>query len=96
MTTSTIEAELLGMLHAGKQIRWWIRLFEKLNFNPGHQITLYGDNLQPIRIPTSEMAKTNTQIETHRRRPAMAEARGPGGPYRRLTISLQLVWWLTE
>lgn len=63
VTTSTTEAELLAMLHAVKQIQWWMHLFNKLKFDPVHEVTLYGDNLQTIRILTSETPKTDTKLK---------------------------------
>ena len=38
VTTSTTEAELLSMLHAGKELMWWLHLFRKLKFNVGHDL----------------------------------------------------------
>ena len=62
VTTSTTEAKLLSMLHAGKELIWWIHLFEKLQFNPDQDIVIYNDNLQIIHILTSEMGKTDTKL----------------------------------
>jgi hypothetical protein len=62
VTTSTTEAELLSMLHAGKELIWWTNLFEKLNFDPDQEITIYNDNFQTIRILTSEIARTDTKL----------------------------------
>ena len=44
VTTSTTEAELLAMLHAGKQAIWWNNLFKKLHFNTGHDLSIKNDN----------------------------------------------------
>ena len=62
VSTSTIEAELLSMLHAGKELIWWIHLFQKLRFNPDQDVIIYNDNLQTIRILTSEIDKTTTKL----------------------------------
>lgn len=37
-------------------------LFEKLQFNPDQDIVICNDNLQIIRILTSEMGKTDTKL----------------------------------
>src|SRR5437773_4210294 len=50
VTTSTTEAELLAMLHAGKQAIWWNNLFKKLHFNTGHDLSIKNDNRQTIRL----------------------------------------------
>ena len=42
--TSTTEAELLIMLHAGKQAIWWENLFQKLHFNTGYELYIKNDN----------------------------------------------------
>ena len=62
VTTLTTEAKLLSMLYAGKELMWWIYLFEKVQFNPDQDIVIYNDNLQTIRILTSEMGKTDTKL----------------------------------
>ena len=62
VTTSTTETELLSMFHAGKELLWWMHLFRKLRFNVEHDLTLYNDNLQTLRILTSETPKTETKL----------------------------------
>jgi hypothetical protein len=57
-----IEAELLSMLHAGKELIWWIHLFQKLKFDPNQEIVIYNDNLQIIRLLISEILKTETKL----------------------------------
>ena len=62
VTTSTTEAELLGMIHAGKQLLWWKNLFDKIGLDVDHEIVLHGDNTQTIRLLKSELAKIPTKL----------------------------------
>jgi hypothetical protein len=62
ISTSTTEVELLAMLHADKEFIWWIHLFEKLEFNLDQKMIIYNDNLQIIRLLTSEIAKVNIKL----------------------------------
>ncbi len=62
ISTSIIEIELLAMLHADKEFIWWIHLFEKLRFNSDQKMIIYNDNLQIIRLLTSEIAKMNIKL----------------------------------
>jgi hypothetical protein len=62
ISTSIIEAKLLAMLHADKEFIWWIHLFEKLRFNLDQKMIIYNDNLQIIRLLTSEIAKMNIKL----------------------------------
>jgi hypothetical protein len=50
------------MLHADKEFIWWINLFEKLEFNSDQKMIIYNDNLQIIRLLTSEIAKMNIKL----------------------------------
>jgi hypothetical protein len=62
ISTSITEIELLAMLHADKEFIWWIHLFEKLRFNSDQKMIIYNDNLQIIRLLTSEIAKMNIKL----------------------------------
>jgi nucleoside diphosphate kinase len=62
ISTSIIEAELLAMLHAGKEFIWWIHLFEKLRFDLDQKMIIYNDNLQIIRLLISKIVKMNTKL----------------------------------
>jgi hypothetical protein len=62
ISTSIIEAKLLAMLHAEKEFIWWIHFFEKLRFNSDQKMIIYNDNLQIIRLLTSEIAKMNIKL----------------------------------
>jgi hypothetical protein len=57
-----IEAKLLSMLHADKELIWWIDLFQKLKFNSNQKIMIYNDNLQIIRFFISKIFKTETKL----------------------------------
>jgi hypothetical protein len=62
ISTSITEIELLAMLRADKKFIWWIYLFEKLKFNSDQKMNIYNDNLQIIRLLTSEIAKINIKL----------------------------------
>jgi hypothetical protein len=62
ISTSITEIEMLAMLHADKEFIWWIHLFEKLKFNSNQKMIIYNDNLQIIRLLTSEIAKMNIKL----------------------------------
>jgi hypothetical protein len=57
-----IEAELLALLHAGKACIWWINFFNKLDFDYDHQVRIFNDNQQIIRILTSEQPKITIKL----------------------------------
>ncbi len=50
------------MLHVGKEFIWWLNLFKKIGFSPDHQMVIHNDNLQTIRLLTSEIAKIDTKL----------------------------------
>src|SRR5256886_1729092 len=62
VTTSTTEAELLAMLHTGKQVIWWNNLFRKLRFDPGHELSIKNDNRQTIRLLTAQTPVLTTKL----------------------------------
>jgi hypothetical protein len=62
MSTSITEIELLIMLNVDKKFIWWLNLFKKIEFSSDHQMTLYNDNLQTIRLLISEIAKVDTKL----------------------------------
>jgi hypothetical protein len=62
VTTSTTEAELLAMLHAGKQAIWWNNLFQKLKFHTGHKLSIKNDNQQTIRLLTAQTPVLTTKL----------------------------------
>jgi hypothetical protein len=50
------------MLHAAKEVIWWIHFFPKLGFSSGHDIVINNDSLQTIRLLTSEVARVDTKL----------------------------------
>jgi hypothetical protein len=62
VTTSTTEAELLALLHAGKQAIWWNHLFGKLHFDTGHKLSIKNDNRQTIRLLTAQTPVLTTKL----------------------------------
>jgi hypothetical protein len=63
VTTSSTEAELLALSHAAKEVIWWKRLFNTLQFDPGHKISIQCDNRQTIRLLTAETPQINTKLK---------------------------------
>jgi hypothetical protein len=57
-----IEAKFFSMLHADKELIWWIHLFQKLKFDSNQKIMIYNDNLQIIRFLISKILKTETKL----------------------------------
>ncbi|KAL3704338.1 hypothetical protein TMatcc_010029 [Talaromyces marneffei ATCC 18224] len=50
VSTSTTEAELLALSEAAKQLLWWLRFFEAIEFDPEQgPITIECDNRQTVR-----------------------------------------------
>jgi hypothetical protein len=62
VTTSTTEAELLGLSEAGKQVQWWRRLLNNLAFTPSHHLTIDCDNERTISLLTSEDVAFETKL----------------------------------
>ena len=62
ITTSIIEAELLSLLHASKKLIWWSNLFQKLMFKTEHNLIIYNDNLQTIRLLNSKIPRLKTKL----------------------------------
>lgn len=62
MTTSTTEAELLGLSETGKQLQWWRRLLKSLGFEPSHNMTIDCDNERTISLLTSEDTAFETKL----------------------------------
>lgn len=63
VTTSTTEAELLAISEAGKNVFWWKRLFEAIDFELGHDIVIKCDNAQTVRLLTGEDPKIQTKLK---------------------------------
>ena len=62
VTLSSTEGELLAISKTGKEMLWWSRLFEMLEFDPDHKITIQCDNQQIIRALTSENLHFTTKL----------------------------------
>ncbi len=52
-----MEAKLLALTYATKETIWWRQFFKHIGFSPGHELTVYSDNLQMIRLLTKENQK---------------------------------------
>jgi hypothetical protein len=63
VTTSSTEAELLALSHAAKEVLWWKRLFEAIQFNLGHEIVIKCDNKQTIRLVTAQVPHLVTKLK---------------------------------
>jgi hypothetical protein len=62
VTTSTTEAELLAISEAAKSIFWWKRLFNAIDFDPEHNISIQCDNRQTIGLLTKEDPMFRTKL----------------------------------
>ena len=62
VSTSTTKAELLALLHAGKQAVWWGNLFNKMHFHLGHRIKIYNNNCQTVRLLNAETPMIKTAL----------------------------------
>lgn len=62
VSTSTIEAELLAISEAGKRLFVWKRLFNAIEFDPEHMLSLKCDNRQTIRLLTREDPQFHTKL----------------------------------
>jgi hypothetical protein len=62
VTTSTTEAELLALTEAGKSMRMWMRIFDRVMFNPGHPVSIQCDNKQTVLLLTKEAPHLRTKL----------------------------------
>jgi Reverse transcriptase (RNA-dependent DNA polymerase) len=62
VTTSTTEAELLGLSDAARSLQWWKRFIARIQFTPDHPISIRCDNQQTVDLLTSEQAKIDTKL----------------------------------
>ena len=62
VTLSSTEAELLTVSQAAKETLWWSRLFDLIEFDPGHQVAIECDNQQTIRALTSDNPRFSTKL----------------------------------
>jgi hypothetical protein len=62
VTTSITEAELLPVSEAGKSMRMWMRIFDRVMFNPGHPVSIQCDNKQTVQLLTKEAPQLRTKL----------------------------------
>jgi hypothetical protein len=62
VTTSTTEAELLGLSEAGKHLQWWRRLLGRVGFEISHVLTIECDNERAIGLITADDASFDTKL----------------------------------
>jgi hypothetical protein len=63
VSTSTTEAELLALSEAAKNVFWWKRLFNAIQFDPQHQIAILCDNHQTIRLLRNDEPFISTRLK---------------------------------
>ena len=63
VTTSSTEAELLALTCTAKELIWWSRFFDSIHFDTQQSPTIYCDNLQTIRLLTTETPRLNTKLK---------------------------------
>ena len=56
------EIELLSLLHTKKEFLWWNNLFSKLKFNINHDLIIFNDNRQIIRLLISKISRVETKL----------------------------------
>jgi hypothetical protein len=61
-TTSTTEAELLGLTEAGKQLQWWQRLLKNVGLQLSHKITIDCDNERTVALIQGDNAVFDTKL----------------------------------
>lgn len=62
VTTSTTEADLLGLSDAGRTLQWWKSFLGRIQFKPGYTITIRYNDQQTVNLLTSEHAKIDTKL----------------------------------
>ena len=63
VTTLSIEAELLALSSAAKEVIWWRRFFDGIRFDPEEEYSLNCDNLQTIRLMTKDEPRLDTKLK---------------------------------
>lgn len=69
VTLSSTEAELLAISDTGKELLWWNRFLDSINFTSGHASHIECDNMNTIRTFTTETAQFTTKlrhVDVHR------------------------------
>jgi hypothetical protein len=62
VSTSTTEAELLALSHAGREIEHMARIFKAIRLDLEHDISIDCDNQQAVRIVTKETPAISTKL----------------------------------
>jgi hypothetical protein len=62
VTTSTTEAELLALSRTAQETYWWRRLFDDVQFDPGHEIHILCDNRQTVDSMLKESIELKTKL----------------------------------
>ena len=62
VTTSSTEAELLALSYAAKEMLWWNRLFNAIQFNTDQNLSIYSDNQQTIRLLVKDAPQLTTKL----------------------------------
>ncbi|KAJ6111048.1 hypothetical protein N7486_003283 [Penicillium sp. IBT 16267x] len=62
VTTSTTEAELLGLSDAGKALQWWYRLFRRIGFEYPEKLTIECDNARTVDLINAEDTPFDTKL----------------------------------
>ena len=68
VTTSSTEAELLGLSTAAKETMWWNRFLEAIELDLGYTPEIECDNTQTIRViknPTSQFTSKLRHVDIH-------------------------------
>jgi hypothetical protein len=63
VTTSSTEAELLGLTQTAKESYWWIRFFKAIGLDLQHDISVQCDNTQTINAVTKEDGELTTKLK---------------------------------
>ena len=63
MTKSTTEAELLALLHIGREVEYIVRIFKAIRFNLEQDIIINCDNQQSVRIVTKETPMVSIKLQ---------------------------------
>ncbi|KAJ5642646.1 hypothetical protein N7490_006646 [Penicillium lividum] len=62
VTTSTTEAELLGLSDAGRSLQWWDRLFGRIGFKYPEGLTIECDNRRTVDLINAEDTPFDTKL----------------------------------
>lgn len=63
VTTSTTEAELLGVSHICAWLLWWARFFLNIELNIDQKLTVHCDNLQTVGLLMKDTPKLVTKLK---------------------------------